>query len=37
MSSDLEKVFNSVFDNKIPELWQKVNIIYLFNRIINLT
>ena len=23
MSADLEKVFNSIFDNKVPELWQK--------------
>ena len=24
MSSDLEGVFNSLFDNKIPDLWSKV-------------
>lgn len=25
MSSDLEEVFNCVFDNKVPETWHKVN------------
>lgn len=25
MSSDLEEVFNCVFDNKVPEIWHKVN------------
>ena len=24
MSSDLEEVFNCVFDNKVPEIWHKV-------------
>lgn len=27
MSSDLEEVFNSVFDNRVPEIWHKVNLI----------
>lgn len=25
MSLDLEKLFNSIFDNKIPEMWAKVS------------
>lgn len=25
MSPDLEKLFNSIFDNKIPEMWSKVS------------
>ena len=24
MSSDLEMVFNKVFDNQVPEIWNKV-------------
>lgn len=27
MSSDLEEVFNCVFDNKVPEAWHKVSLL----------